>query len=429
MSLEAPPGQVRSAAAWRVTIAALVLAAAVAAHVWYGLRNRFFDLKIYHEAMLWWADGNQLYDFAKPDATQGHLEFTYPPFAAYLLRPLATLTVAQIIWIYTVVAVGCLGFAVWWLVRPMADRWRQPRWFVFTVAFVLATGLEPIREAFSFGQINFVLWTLILLDLLVLAPRGSRFTGIGIGIATAIKLVPGVFILYLLVTRRWRAAAVASGTAAVATLLAAALAPAESRIFWTEKLFQGEGVGQLGYTFNQSAMGVLARLADPAPPNQLAWLAVALPILGYALWRAGLAAKAGDEVAGLTLAGFAGSLASPVSWVHHLFWFVPALVVLVDAAVRPGGLAPGLRRRSAPISWAVIVYATVTISMVALYEFNLGRPGGPIGLVLGNWDVWLMLALLLVLPIRRLGATRIPAPRPEAGWRHERMTTSAVAVD
>ena len=410
MSVNAPT-EIRSGTAVRVAAVLVAAAAAVVSHGQYGLRHGFFDLKIYREAMLWWADGNQLYDFAKPDATQGQLEFTYPPFAAYLLRPLAWLTVGQSIWIFKVVAVACLAVTVWWLIRPVADRWRQPRWFVFTLAFVLASGLEPIREAFSFGQINFVLWALILLDLLVLAPRGSRFTGIGIGIATAIKLVPGVFILYLLVSRRWRAAAVASGTAAAATLLAAALAPAESRIFWTEKLLQGEGVGQLEYTFNQSIMGVLARLADPAQPSQIVWLALALPILGYGLWRAGRAAMAGDEVAGLTLAGFAGSLASPVSWVHHLFWFVPALVVLVDAAVRPHDVAHGLRRRPATVSWAFVVYTTVTISLVALYEFKLGSPGGPIGFVLGNWDVWLMLALLFLLPIRRLGATT-PTPMP-----------------
>jgi alpha-1,2-mannosyltransferase len=399
------PTTVRSGTAWRVAVVAAVTAVAVVAHVWYGLRNRFFDLEIYREAMLWWADGNQLYDFAKPDATQGHLEFTYPPFAAYLLRPLAWLTVGQTVWIYTVVTIACLGLTVWWLVRPVADRWGQPKWFVFAVAIVLATGLEPIREAFSFGQINFVLWALILLDLLVLAPRGSRWLGIGIGLATAIKLVPGVFILYLLISRRWRAAAVAAGTAVLATLLAAALAPAETRIFWTEKLLQGEGVGQLEYTFNQSVMGVLARLAEPDAPSQLAWLALALPVLGYGLWRAARASKIGDDVAGLTLAGFAGSLASPVSWVHHLFWFVPALVVLVDAAVRPADVTSGLRRPPATISWAAVTYTTVTISVVALYEFNLGRPGGPVGFILGNWDVWLMLVLLALLPIRRMGAT------------------------
>src|SRR5690606_39479786 len=67
-----------------------------------------------------------------------------------------------------------------------------------------------------------------LVDLLVLLPRGSRFTGALIGAATAIKLVPGVFILYLFATRRWRAGAVSAGTFVLASGLAAAPAPRES---------------------------------------------------------------------------------------------------------------------------------------------------------------------------------------------------------
>ena len=157
--------------------------------------------------------------------------------------------------------------SVWLLIRPLADRHGWPRWFSFGVAFVLATGLEPIRHTFDFGQINAVLWLLVLVDLLVL--RGGRFAGVGIGVATAVKLVPGIFILYLLVTRRWRAAAVATGTAALVTGGAAALAPRESWVFWTERLLQGEGVGRLDYTFNQSLLGLLARPGHP--PKQTGW--------------------------------------------------------------------------------------------------------------------------------------------------------------
>ena len=47
---------------------------------------------------------------------------------------------------------------------------------------------------------------LVGLDLLVLQPKNSKFTGIGIGLATAIKLTPAVYLIYLVVTKRWRAA-------------------------------------------------------------------------------------------------------------------------------------------------------------------------------------------------------------------------------
>lgn len=393
------PTRGQAATAGRIGLVLLVTAVVAIGQVWYGNRHGFFDLKIYRLAMRWWADGHPLYEFAKPDATQGELGFTYPPFAALVLRPLAWLGLGAAAAIFVAVSVLAFAAVIWWLVRPVADRHAQPRWFVFALAFVLASALEPIRETLTFGQINLILFALVALDLLVLAPRGSRFTGVGIGLATAIKLVPGVFIVYLLVSRRWRAAAMATGTAVGATLLAAAVAPHDSWVFWSQKVLHAEGVGLLDYFSNQSLLGTLARVWAPADPNEIVWLVLAVPILGYGLWRAGRAAVAGDEVTGLTLAGLAGSLASPVTWHHHLVWFVPALVVLVDTGLRPREVRSGLRGRPA-LGLAALVYLTVTFSVIALAEFTFDRPGGPVGFVALNWFVLLMLGLLPALPIR-----------------------------
>jgi alpha-1,2-mannosyltransferase len=385
--------------AGRVTIVVVLTLVALGGHLWYGLRNHFFDLMIYRDAMLWWSDGHPLYDFAKPDATQGQLGFTYPPVGAYLLRPLAWLTATQAKVLFVALAVAALAASVWWLVRPIADKHQWRRWFVFGIAFILATGLEPIRLGFDFGQINFLLWALIVFDLAVLAPRQSRFFGVGIGLATAIKLIPGIFVLYLLVTRRWRAFFVSVGVAVGATLLAAALDPSASATFWTGKLLHSDGVGQLDYVMNQSLNGLLARLSG-GEPSTVVWLVLALPVLGYGMYRARQAYLAGDDIAGMALTGFTGSLVSPVTWGHHIFWFVPALLVLVDAYVTT--------RRRAYLWIAVFSYATVTFSMLQWYEFTLLRPGGPVGFVLSNWLVLLMLALLAALPLR-------PAATPLTG--------------
>jgi alpha-1,2-mannosyltransferase len=430
----------------RAALLVAVTAVVAVGQVWYGNRHGFFDMKIYRLAMRWWADGHPLYSFAKPDATQGELGFTYPPFAAVLLRPLAWLSVGAAETIFVLVSVAALLISVCWLVRPVADRYGQPRWFVVGLALVLASALEPIRETITFGQINLVLFALVLADLLWLGPRGSRLTGIGIGLATAIKLVPGVFILYLLACRRWRAAAVAVDTAVAATLLAVAVAPHDSWEFWTRQLRHADGIGNLDYFSNQSLLGLLARLAPSGQLPGALWLAVALPVLGYGLWRAARAAASregsgsvpaegsgsvsregsgwGDEVAGLTLAGLAGSLASPVTWHHHLIWFVPALVVLVDAALgtplRAEPAVPGLAwwssARSRPIGrqrtglWVLagLTYLTVTFSVISLAEFTLDHPGGPIGFLLINWFALLSLVLLIALPVRALSGT----PRP-----------------
>jgi alpha-1,2-mannosyltransferase len=399
VSVTTPPHQ-RFRAAWQVAVLVGLGVIAFGLQRWYGLRNHFFDLMIYRDAMRWWQAGHPLYQFARPDQTQGQLGFTYPPFAAVLLRPLVWLTPTEAIWAFGVIAVIALAATLWWLVTPIADRHGWPRWFSFGLAVVLATGLEPIRLSFDFGQINFVLWALIVLDLAVLLPRRSRLLGVGIGLATAIKLVPGIFIVYLLVTRRWRAAGVAAGTAAGASLIAAALFPHDSWTFWTGTIAHGDGVGQLAYPMNQSITGVLARLALPGGPSTLVWLVLALPVLAYGLWRASRASAAGDELTGLALIGFTGALISPISWVHHLFWFVPALLALVDSAVTPAGVVSGLRRRGPLAAAALIGYATVTFSMIQWWDFTLLRPGGPIGFVLSNWLVWLMLVLLVLLPIQ-----------------------------
>jgi alpha-1,2-mannosyltransferase len=409
----------------------VLAAAAFVAHYEYRLRNHFFDLMIYRDAMRWWVGGHPLYDYTQPNATQGQLGYTYPPFAAVVMRPLAWLTPTATEWVYSVIAVACYAAAIWWLVRPIARRHGWPVWFTYGLALVLATGLEPIRLSYDFGQINPLLWALIVFDLAVLLPRGSRFVGIGIGLATAIKLVPGVFIVYLLLTRRWRAAAVSAATAGLATVFTALFMPQESMVFWTDKLLHGAGVGQVAYPMNQSLEGLLAR--NGLQDSRVLWVVLALMVIGYGLIRAARAGRAGDELTAMALTGFVGSLLSPISWVHHLFWFVPAILALFDSSIRPRadgrsassravpdgrsasaravpdgrsasaraeGTLSGLRHRPALIVAAFLTYATVTFSMIQWWDFTLSRPGGAVGFVLSNWIVLLMLALMPLLPIQ-----------------------------
>ena len=50
----------------RVLAVALLALIAAAAHYWYGNRHQFYDLRIYWEAVRWWAGGHELYSYAKP---------------------------------------------------------------------------------------------------------------------------------------------------------------------------------------------------------------------------------------------------------------------------------------------------------------------------------------------------------------------------
>ncbi|MEH1097911.1 glycosyltransferase family 87 protein [Micromonospora sp. CPCC 205561] len=390
----------------RRLVAVLALAAVLPALYLPGLVHDFFDLKIYMRAMDWWAAGHPLYDYVQPDRVQGELYFTYPPFSALLLRPFALLPLGVTVTIFTVLTGLAVVVTTRWLLAPVIARHDLPRVFSLTVAVLLVLAVESTRETITFGQINMLLVVLILADLLFAVPRSGRWAGVGVGLATALKLFPGIFIVYLLVTRRWRAAAVASGTAAAATLLAAAVAPRDSWRFWTHELWATDRVGRTDYTGNQSLFGLLSRITAPEKPGQLLWLLLVAVVAGYGLWRAARAARAGDPLAGLALTGLVGALVSPITWTHHIYWFIPAVVVLADAALSVDpATGEGVRRRRRLAALAVGTSVLIVYGVVTFYDWGVApaRTDSPGEFLVRNTYVLLSLLLLVGLPVRRQG--------------------------
>jgi alpha-1,2-mannosyltransferase len=393
------PTRTNQPTARRILVLVAVAAAVVAAQWWYGNRHHFLDLRIYVNAMRWWAEGRPLYEFVQQDPVQGRLGFTYPPFAALVMLPLAALGFRGGVLLFWVFTASAVVVTTYWLVRPLARRHNVPLWFALGLALPLVSTLEPIRETVTFGQINMLLVLLVLTDLLVVGPRWPRLAGIGIGLAAAIKLTPAIFIVYLLITRRWRAALTATATGAAATAVAAALAWQDSWRFWTEALWETGRVGHTDRIANQSVFGLLARLSAPQPPSRLIWFALVALVVSYGLWRARRAALAGDEVVGLTLTGFVGTLVSPITWPHHLFWFVPALLVMLDVAAGQ----EGQRRRPWLFVLAALCWLSVTISVISLFDLGLSRQvfgDGLPGFVIVNWYVLLTAVLIATLPVR-----------------------------
>ncbi|MDM4723119.1 glycosyltransferase 87 family protein [Micromonospora sp. WMMA1363] len=388
-------GQVVGVAGLAVAVSLFLSVAAV--------RHGFFDLQVYYGALRHWVhDGGEIYDYLRPFTQYG---FTYPPFAALVMLPMAYLPWTAAIVVSVTASVVVTAVLFWWLVDPISRRAGWTRWFALAVALCLVAAYEPMRETVNFGQVNMLLLFLVAADLLRLLPTGSRWAGVGVGLATAIKLTPGIFLVYLLVTGRWRAAVTATGAAAGATLLAAALFPAASREFWTEALWNTNRVGELAFVSNQSLRGVVARL-NPAEPSTLAWLALVVATLALWVWRSRAAVAAGDEATGLALTGVVMCLVSPVTWVHHLVWLLPALILLVDNAM---AASAGSRRRRVLLAAAVVGYAFLTSRVVWAWERDFTGVDGFLG---SNTYVWISLALLAFLPVR---SPSVASPTPLAG--------------
>lgn len=361
------------------------------------LRNTFFDSRVYYGAVRYWfREHGMVYDWLRPGTPYG---FTYPPFAGLVMMPMAYLPFPVVLVIATIATVLTTALLTWWFAGPLIRRRGWTTWFAYAIAVCLALCFEPVRETLTFGQVNTLLLTLVAGDVLFGVARGRRWAGIGIGLATAIKLTPGVFIVYLLVTRRWRAAGVAIGTATAATLFAAAVATDQSREFWTSALWDTNRVGVLSYVSNQSIRGMLARLPIDAVASNV-WVVLVLIAVGFWTFRVRRAAARGDDFGGFALTGILGCLISPVTWVHHCVWLLPAIVRCVDV-----GLSRPDRRQLLLGGGA---YLLMTSRLVWVWEH---RPRPPLELLGANLYVWLSVALLAWMPVVESRPPGSPVPR------------------
>ncbi|GLZ75728.1 membrane protein [Actinorhabdospora filicis] len=388
--------------ALRIALIVLLMAAVWILADKFGEHHRLFDFRIYRKAVLFWLDGdNILYNYSQPDKINFNLGFTYPPFAALIMIPLAILPYGLAKWMHLTLMSAALAFMCYWVATPLARRFKQPAWFVCGIAVPLAFALEPIRESLSFGQINHELAILIIGDLLFLVRRGSKWGGVGVGLATAIKLTPGIFIVYLLVTKRWRAAITSMFAAIIATVLAAGFDLRSSAKFWLTTFWDSGRVGILDQTSNTSINGILLRWfneRDPNYPKAVFVLGVVL-VIGFGLWRAVRAHKAGDEICAMTIVGLVGVMVSPVSWIHHNFWIVPALVVLADVALRSGLWT---KRFWAWTGMFLLIYLPFALTMSLRYSEVTTKHWlhGPWWWLGENSYVLLSVLLIVMLPIR-----------------------------
>ena len=117
--------------------------------------------------------------------------------------------------------------------------------------------LDPIRTTFYLGQINVVLLAVVLADV---TGRPGRWRGVGVGLAAAVKLTPLVFVVYLMLTGRMRAAVTALATFAAAVGVGFLVAPADSVTYWLEGTFAAaDRISPVASTANHSLAGLLAQ--------------------------------------------------------------------------------------------------------------------------------------------------------------------------
>jgi alpha-1,2-mannosyltransferase len=319
-------------------VAVLGCAAFVALGAWaYGLFDGMIDLRVYRMGGSVLLDRASLYDAQLPGSG---LPFTYPPFAAIAMLPLAALPwgIALVVW--TTISVLCIAL-IWRAALPanawtlVPEQWRDRRIAVLAALTALSLLLEPVWQTIQFGQINLLLTAMILLDLV--RPVDAKWRGFWVGVTIGVKLTPLPFLAFLLITKQWRAFRNAVLGLLATMAIGFAVVPNQSWEYWTVVIRNANRVGGLAYTANQSFMGFLSRLGDEASWVQPVWFLLSA-IFGLAvLWLARKYWIAGERVTAISVMALAVLYASPVSWSHHWVWIIPLGISLIRAVHREWG--------------------------------------------------------------------------------------------
>ncbi|WAL63902.1 glycosyltransferase 87 family protein [Amycolatopsis cynarae] len=394
------------AARYRRSVPAALVATLVPMAVLACIVGGALDLHVYRTGGTAWLKGISLY---APEfgllVPGGPLPFTYPPFAAIVFAPVSWLP-----W-HVAKAVMCLVSAASIVLTALIVAGRRHGRGKVALATALGVSVlwfafEPVRQTVSFGQINLILMVLVAADCLL--PRTWWPRGVLVGVAAAVKLTPAVFVVFFLVRRQYRAAAVSVAAFAACGLLAFALAPGDSVEYWTSTLFDPSRIGGAAYAFNQNIQAILVRLLPAGPGRSLLWLVLAAAAMALAVVGARRAHRAGDPVTALLLIATGGLLASPVSWSHHWVWVLPAAVVAFDVA-RRGGTAV----RAAAVLMAVVFAAGPHGFLPQTHDLELHWTWWQH--LLGSSYVLIAVAVLIRLAVRPLAmpGTREESPAKE----------------
>jgi alpha-1,2-mannosyltransferase len=217
MTASERPPLVARAATLLPFVAVLVFGLATAAVLAVAGSTLGFDFRFYYDAARRALEGGSLY-FLDGAASGEFSRFQYPPTFLPLILPFGLLDVVPATWAWLALMAAALLAGIWLLPVSVRIRWLT----------LLLAGLSwPVAYTLKLGQVTPILFLLAVLGWRALndqRPRAAGILGATAGLGAAIKVQPGLLLLWALLSGRWRAAlsgaAVIAGLATLGTILA-----------------------------------------------------------------------------------------------------------------------------------------------------------------------------------------------------------------
>jgi alpha-1,2-mannosyltransferase len=365
------------------------------------------DSAVYRSGAVALLHGEPLYDSMSLSAEQpwARLPFTYPPTAALLFVPLAVFP-TQVSW-GLLAATSLLGMSLvirtCVLALPRRPSWLTPGRTTLVLSLALLL-IEPVWRTLLLGQINLVLLTLVVVDVLLL--RDRRAGGVLIGIAAAIKLTPLIFVPHLLLTGRRTDAVRAVGTFVGLQALPLLVIPHDVLRFWTHAVTDPARTGPIYWAGNQSINGLMLRVSGLAPWSLKVALVIGAVLAVPCAFLVRRLHQRGQPVAAMLVTAFLGLLVSPVSWSHHWVWAVPLIVYLLSRLPEPLPARSARVAALAGIAAVGLVFASGVLLIVPNRE-ERELSWTPWEFVLGSAYLWVPVVAAVFAVSRKAVAGRI----------------------
>jgi len=351
---------------------------------------------------------------------------TWPPFFLFIAAGLALLARISLVGTLLLWQVGCVA-AIWGACRLLArlvDEEPPPFASAATLVPVLMTA-RLFQEHLQHTQVNLYVFLLVLVAFLLFRRRRDAWGGLALAAAASAKVMPIVFLPYLLYKRAWRAAAWTAGFLVVLNVAVpfAVFGPARTAQHWRawRSVAAAETADPTPHHMNQSLLAALKRLLtaegsarDPVHYAVAAWptqravtgfyLLAGLGALGLALafrrHPPGLDAPPPTLAAELAVCLAAMTLVSPLAWKAHFVTVLPAYWW-------------AWRGLSGRMAWGVWwgSFACLTLSAPALV-------GERINNVLESLNVITVGALLVLALALWVGLKPLPPQPPASSARH-----------
>jgi len=285
----------------------------------------------------------------------------WPPFALLIVVPFAALADASL-----VVAKACWGalgmVALAWSVYESGRRWG---WRPALVA--LAVVLFPVHNNFHHLNFETLLLALLVAAAADLADGRQTRAGVWVGLATALKIFPGLLLPYFAWRRQWKAFGAAAAVALGVTVLAllpygpgGAIEALENFVSLTihGQNFQGGTIVGL----HMQKLGRLGYAIGGAPASIVVLHLVAAGFVLATLARRP-APSADDPPLEVGIVILLAVLVTPIAWLHT---FTLGYLAWVAAVAYPPALTGTARTAWRASLWIVAIHASTAASALPL---------------------------------------------------------------